>query len=50
MDIDKFIILYDEIENSDNYTKEWIYAQLNLVIEKYNKKFNKKLNIKFVAS
>ena len=48
MDLDNFITLYEMIELMSDDQKNWVYANLNHIINKYNEKYNKNIDIRFV--
>lgn len=49
MDLDKFIELYEIVETMSVEQKNWVYANLNHIIEKYNEKYNKNVDVRFLC-
>lgn len=47
MDLEKFIIIYEEFERANENEKKWIEQKLNLIIIAYNEKFKKNINVRF---
>lgn len=45
MDIDKFISLYEQLEEMGQTEKRWVYINLNHIIERFNEKFNKSIEL-----
>lgn len=47
MDLDTFISLYEIIDLMSVEQKNWVYANLNHIIEKFNEKYNNDIDIRF---
>lgn len=46
--MEKFITLYEELNSEcDPIQLQWVYSQLDVMIQSYNKKFKKNISIKF---
>ena len=43
----ELIQLLDVFEDLNDYERKWVFANLNNIIEKFNEKFKKNINIKF---
>lgn len=45
MELDKFIELYEQIELMDIAQRRWVFINLNHIIERFNEKFNKDIEL-----